>query len=106
MGALLDRVESGVVTISLPMSSGVTQQHGYFHAGVTSPIVDTAGGYAAQTLMPENSGVLIVEYKINRVAAAIGGKLQAIGTVINPGRTLTICRLDLTPINAVRVTHT
>lgn len=95
LGARLDRIEPGAVSIRLPMDKSVTQQHGYFHAGATSAIADSAGGYAGLTLMPEGSEVLTVEYKINLVAPAIGNELEAVGTVLKPGRTLTICRLDV-----------
>ena len=74
-------------------SRGV-QQHGYVHAGATSAIADTAGGYAALTLMPAISEVLTVEYKLNLLAPA-AGDLEATGTVLRPGRTLTICRLEV-----------
>jgi acyl-coenzyme A thioesterase PaaI-like protein len=43
----------------------LTQQHGYFHAGVSGAIADSACGYAAYTLMPADSSVLTVEYKMN-----------------------------------------
>lgn len=73
----------------------MTQQHGYVHAGATSAVADSAGGYAALTLSDESSEVLTVEYKINLLAPAAGRHLEAIGTVLKPGRTLTVCRLEV-----------
>ena len=72
LGARLDHVGPGRVHIVLPGRPEVSQQHGYVHAGATSAIADTAGGYAALTLFPEGSEVLTVEYKINLVAPAAG----------------------------------
>ncbi len=95
LGARLGRISSGEVQIFLPMSDRVTQQHGYFHAGATSAIADSAGGYATLTLFDDSSEVLTVEYKINLVAPARGEELEAVGTVLKFGRTLTICRLDV-----------
>lgn len=95
LGARLGQITPGEVHIHLPMSGRVTQQHGYFHGGATSTIADSAGGYAALTLFGPGSEVLTVEYKINLVAPARGGELEAIGTVLKAGRTLTICRLDV-----------
>ncbi len=40
--------------------------------GVTASIADSASGYAAYTMMPGDSSVLAVEYKINFVAPAEG----------------------------------
>ena len=72
----------------------LSQQHGFFHAGIVATIADTAGGFAAFTLFPTGAGVLTVEFKINLLAAADGERLVATGEVIRSGRTLTVCRID------------
>lgn len=95
LGARLAHIAPGRVHIVLPARPEVTQQNGYFHAGATSAIADSAGGYAAFTLFPENSSVLTVEYKINLLAPALGEHIEAVGTVLKSGRTLTVCRLDV-----------
>ncbi|MFD7154237.1 PaaI family thioesterase [Kribbella sp. NPDC059898] len=95
LGARISYVGAGEVHIQLPTRPEVTQQHGYFHAGATSSIADSAGGYAAFTLFPEGTSVLTVEFKLNLLAPAEGDYLEAVGTVIKPGRTLTICRLEV-----------
>src|SRR5688572_10806299 len=79
LGAQLAHVGPGRVQINLPRRDEVTQQHGYIHAGATSAIADTAGGYAALTMMPTTSEVLTVEYKLNLVAPAAGDHLEAVG---------------------------
>lgn len=94
-GARLESIEDGRAVIVLPFSENLTQQHGYFHAGASGAIADTAGGYAAQTRAPAGSGVLTVEYKINLIAPAQGDHLEAIGTVLRSGRTLVICQLEV-----------
>jgi uncharacterized protein (TIGR00369 family) len=96
LGARLGKVESGLVEIELPFRDDLTQQHGFFHAGVTSTIADSAGGYASFSLFPEDSSVLTVEYKMNLLAPADGERLVATGRVIKPGRTLTVCDLEVT----------
>jgi uncharacterized protein (TIGR00369 family) len=95
LGAILVTIEPGRVEIELPHRSDLTQQHGFFHAGVTSSIADTAGGYAGYSLFPANSSVLTVEFKMNLLAPARGEKLLAIGEVIKSGRTLTFCDLKV-----------
>ncbi|GAA3367494.1 PaaI family thioesterase [Streptomyces sannanensis] len=94
LGARITHIAPGRVHIVLPSRPEVTQQHGYFHAGATSAIADSAGGYAAFTLFPENTEVLTVEYKINLLAPAVGDHIEAVGTVLKSGRTLTVCRLE------------
>jgi uncharacterized protein (TIGR00369 family) len=100
LGARLAHNGPGRAHIVLPARPEVTQQHGYVHAGATSAIADSAGGYAALTLFDEESEVLTVEYKINLLAPAAGAHLEAIGTVLKPGRTLTVCQLEVYSVQA------
>ena len=95
IGAELTRVEPGLVEILLPYREDLCQQHGFFHAGVTATIADSAGGYAAFTLFPAETSVLTTEFKINLLAPAAGERLRALGRVIKPGRTLTICDVEV-----------
>ena len=95
LGARLGHIGPGCVHIVLPNRLEVTQQHGYMHAGAISTIADSAGGYAAFTLFPENTAVLTVEYKINLLAPAVGDHIEAVGTVLKSGRTLTVCQLEV-----------
>jgi len=105
IGATLERVEPGVVEIALPFKPELSQQHGFFHAGVLATIADSAAGYAAFTLFPADAAVLTVEYKINLMAAADGDKLTAVGKVIRTGRTLTVCQFDVHVEKQARATH-
>ena len=98
IGAELALVEPGLVEIALPYRPELTQQHGFFHGGIVSTIADSAGGYAAFTLFPADSSILTVEYKINLVAPADGERLVARGRVLKPGRTLTICELEVAAV--------
>ncbi len=95
LGARISHIAPGRVHIVLPARPEVTQQNGFFHAGATSAIADSAGGYAAYTLFPENADVLTVEYKVNLLAPATGDHIEAVGTVIRSGRTLTVCQLEV-----------
>ncbi|MDQ6659342.1 MAG: PaaI family thioesterase [Chloroflexota bacterium] len=90
-GATLDVVQPGQVSITMPFNGGLTQQHGFFHAGAVTSIVDSACGYAALTLLPAGSEVLTIEYKVNFLAPASGEYLVARGRVLKPGRTVTVC---------------
>ena len=98
IGAELVRVEPGLVEIALAFRPELSQQHGYFHGGIVGMIADSAGGYAAFSLMPEDSSVLTVEYKINLLAPAHGERLIARGRVTKPGRTLTVSQVDVAVI--------
>jgi uncharacterized protein (TIGR00369 family) len=94
LGATLESVAPGRVAIAVPFRPELSQQHGFFHAGVVATIADSAGGYAGFTLFAPDAAVLTVEFKINLLAAADGDRLVAEGEVVRSGRTLTICRFD------------
>lgn len=98
LGATLELVEAGFVEIHLPITSAITQQHGFVHAGAVASIADSACGYAAFSLMPADAGVLAVEFKINLMAPAKGEKLIARGRVIRAGRTLSVCQADVVAV--------
>jgi len=105
LGAVLDVVQPGHVEISCPFRPELSKQHGFFHAGIVSTLADSAGGYAAFTLFPADSGVLTVEFKINLTAPADGERAVAVGEVIRSGRTITVCRIDAYVDKAGRRTH-
>ncbi|EKV26854.1 Phenylacetic acid degradation protein PaaD, thioesterase [Caenispirillum salinarum AK4] len=95
IGAELGRVEPGFCEIRLPWRADLCQQHGFIHAGVTTTLADNACGYAAYSLMPEDSSVLTVEFKTNFMAPGAGEMLIARGMVEKPGRSLTVTRAEV-----------
>jgi uncharacterized protein (TIGR00369 family) len=94
IGAELTHVAPGEVDIAVDFRPELSQQHGFFHAGIVGTAADSAGGYAAFSLMPADASVLTVEFKINLIAPAHGSRVIAKGRVIKPGRTLTVCQVD------------
>ena len=94
LGAELADVTAGRVAITVPIGPRLSQQDGFLHAGVVVAALDSACGYAALTLMPDNAEVLTVELKVNLLAPASGQSLVAEGEVVRAGRTLTVCRGD------------
>jgi uncharacterized protein (TIGR00369 family) len=95
LGAALGRISPGMVEIELRPGPGISQQHGFVHAGAISAIADTAAGYAALSLMPPDAGVLTTEFKINLVAPAVGERIIARGRVVKAGRTLTLAQTEV-----------
>ena len=104
IGARLGVIRPGYVEIIVPYSDDLSQQHGFFHGGIVGAIADSAGGYAAFSLMGAGDGVLTVEYKINLVAPADGDTLIARADVVRPGRTLTVSQAQVFVIKDGRET--
>lgn len=95
IGARIAALAPGRCEIELPYRRDLCQQHGFLHAGITTAIADSAGGYAAFSLMPAGASVLTVEFKVNLMAPAAGERLLARGRVIKPGRTLMVVEADV-----------
>jgi uncharacterized protein (TIGR00369 family) len=91
LGATLESVEPGAVTITCGFDERLTQQHGLLHGGLLASLVDVACGYAALSLLPADREVLTVEFKINFLKPAKTDRLVAVGQVVQSGRTLTVC---------------
>lgn len=101
MGATMETVAPGTVTIRVPFDERLTQQNGYLHAGVVTTVLDSACGYAAFTLAPAGSDILSVEFKVNLLSPAKGDAFLATGRVFKAGKTLTICEGELTALDSL-----
>jgi uncharacterized protein (TIGR00369 family) len=95
VGAEATAIEPGRVVIELPYRADLCQQNGFLHAGVIASVADSACGFAALTLMPADSDVLSVEFKVNLLAPARGEWFRASADVVRPGRTLTVVQAQV-----------
>jgi uncharacterized protein (TIGR00369 family) len=103
LGAVLESVEPGTVTITCGFDEGLTQQHGLFHGGVVASLVDVACGYAALSVMPADQEVLTVEFKVHFLKPAKTDRVIAVGQVVQSGRTLTVCEGSVYDATRTRV---
>ncbi len=103
IGAVLESVESGIVTITCGFDEDLTQQHGLFHGGVVASLVDVACGYAALSVLPAEREVLTVEFKVHFLKPAKTERLIAVGQVVQAGRTLTVCEGSVFDATRARV---
>lgn len=95
LGATLQHVGDGRAEIHAPILDLARQQHGFAHAGLTFSIGDSAAGYAALSVLPEDYEVLTSEMKIHLLAPGLGNRLIARGRVIKPGKRLIIAQSEV-----------
>lgn len=95
LGARISRIEKGLVEISIDNRPELSQQDGFVHAGVMASVADSAGGYAALSLLPPGSRVLSVEFKLNFTRPAIGSVVRGRGKVRKLGRTIAVCEIEV-----------
>src|SRR6267143_78363 len=91
--ARISRLERGLVEISAKNRPDLEQQDGYVHAGALVALADSAGGYAALSLLPSGSRVLSVEVKLNFLRPAVGNLIRGRGKVRKIGRTIAVCEV-------------
>ena len=84
-------LRAGEVELKMPYAAAYTQQHGFTHAGIITTALDSACGYAAFSLMPDDAAVLTVEFKTNLIAPARGDHFLFRARVLKAGRTITVC---------------
>lgn len=95
LGIEVAELSPGRVTLELPFRPDLCQQNGFLHAGAVTTAADSACGYAAMTLQPEDSDILTVEFKVNLLSPAVGERFLATATVARSGRTLTVCTAEV-----------
>ena len=82
LGAVLESVEPGTVTITCRFDEGLTQQRGLLHGGVVASLVDVACGYASLSAMPADRELLTVEFKVRFLKPAKTEQIIAFGQVV------------------------
>jgi uncharacterized protein (TIGR00369 family) len=95
LGVSIAGLSAGHVELDLPYRADLCQQNGYLHAGAVTALADSACGYAAASLMPDDRDVLTVEFKVNLLSPARGDRFRAVGDVVRAGRTLTVCSAEV-----------
>jgi uncharacterized protein (TIGR00369 family) len=95
LGISIAELAVGRVMLDLPYRADLCQQNGFVHAGAITTLADSACGYAAASLMPEDRDVLTVEFKVNLLSPARGDRFRATGEVMRAGRTLTVCSAEV-----------
>jgi uncharacterized protein (TIGR00369 family) len=93
LGAELEALSPGRVTLAVPMRSELKQQNGFAHGGVVSYLADNALTYAGGTAL--SAPVVTGEFKINYVRPAIGERLVARAQAVHVSKTQAVCRCEV-----------
>jgi len=91
LGVKIVSLQPGEIELMMPYVAAYTQHTGFMHAGIIATVLDNACGYAAFSLVPDDTTILTVEFKTNLLAPAKGERFIFRGKVVKPGRTITVC---------------
>lgn len=95
LGISIDELGEGWFHTRMVPNPGITQQHGYVHAGAIATIADLSSGFAAYSLMAEDEDVLTIEFKINLLRPAIGDLIICRARVLKPGNIVTVSESEV-----------
>ena len=105
IGFRITSVEAGRVEVELEAGPQHSSPPGTLHGGVLCDIADAAMGMALFSLLDEGRAFATVELKINFLKPVRTGLLTAVGTVVKQGRTISLCRCDVTDEQGSLVAH-
>ena len=89
-GFKLDVLERGRAKSSLEVTEAHSQQDNFVHAGVMATMADHTAGYAAFSVVPEDSRILTLEFKINFLRPAVGHRLICRAKVVKEGKNILV----------------
>lgn len=94
IGQKLQVLEEGVCKITLPFRDEFEQIYGVVHGGLITLIADTAGYFAAATIVGEIP-LATAEVKMNFVSPVYRKDLYSVGKVVKAGKQLIVCDLKV-----------
>ncbi len=91
----LEDLEWGESFLAIDLGEDHLQPYGMVHGGVFASIVDAAAFWAAFSRMEDDAGLTTVEMKLNYLAPARKGRLQARGRCIKLGKSLALAEASV-----------
>lgn len=96
LGVELVGVGPGWCESSLVNSAGITQQHGFIHAGAVMTLADHTCGGAAASTVPEDKDVITIETKVSFMRPASFPKLFCRANVLRSGKSIVFVEAEVT----------
>ena len=95
VGARVAEVEPGRVVVELEAHAGHRHEGGIVQGGIITQIADAAMGMSLMTEQEEGLTNTTIELKINFLRPVVGGRLRAVGRVVEMRRTLLFGEADV-----------
>ena len=95
VGARIAEVDPGRVVVELDAHAGHRHEGGIVQGGIITQIADAAMGMSLMTEQQDGFANTTVELKINFLRPVVGGRLRAVGRVVEIRRTLLFGEADV-----------
>src|SRR5258708_7872091 len=89
------QLSEGGAVLGMTVQEHHRQIHEVVHGGVTAALADTAGAFAAYTVVPKGTELATIELKINYLLPIPEGRVQAEGKVLRAGRNFIVVECDV-----------
>lgn len=99
LGMQITKIEPGYIEAELEFKEMHQQQNGWLHGGVTSAVLDMVEGFAAYSLVEQDTQVFTAEAKISYYNPGIASRFYARGWVDKPGKRFHFCQGEIYYLN-------
>ncbi len=89
------KLDKGYAKLEMPYKLELTQPLGFVHGGAIASLVDSAGAFAAFTVIDREELVYTVELKINYLTGVKDGSVIGEARVIKAGERLIVTEIDI-----------
>lgn len=96
LGITMTAAEAGSVTAELEVTPELLNPFGAAHGGVLSALVDHVLGAVCIPVIPAGAWPATTEYKLNLLAPARVGTMQATSTIVTLSQRTAVVRVDVT----------
>ncbi len=95
MAMEIDTIEIDAADILLRLDNCHLQPFGIVHGGVVATLIDTATFWAGFLRIPQESGLVNIDLKLNYLRPVQKGLLTAKGTCMKPGRSISYATAEV-----------
>lgn len=95
LGIKIAKLSAGHADLSLAIKKNHQQYQGIAHGGVLASLADTAATFAALTIIPENTDVVTIEFKVNFLSATPSGTIVARGRTVRVGSRVAVADVEI-----------
>lgn len=95
LGIKIAKLSAGHADLSLAIKKHHQQYQGIAHGGVLASLADTAATFAALTIIPENTDVVTIEFKVNFLSATPSGTIVAKGRTVRVGSRVAVADVEV-----------
>ena len=105
IGMVLADIDFDRCRIELELGPRHMQPFGIVHGGVLATLIDTATFWAGYLRLPQGTGLVNVDLKLNYLKAVTSGALRAEGNSLRAGRQIIVTEASVFDAAGERVAH-